>query len=218
MDRFRLAHLFMPILAVFLFSGSAFAAKAYTTDSQEVPLLSAPGKGKTIVMVPPASGVEPVATNNWTHVRYTTPGGEVRDGWVASKYLGARPPDSAVARDLGAQNASLKEQLDGIDKERNSLSQREKELTDKLTKLNAAYEELKAGSANFLKFKAEYDAAKSSLASAQENIQTLIQENENLKLSQRVQWFAAGAFVLLFGWFMGWITGKRQKKRRSTYY
>ena len=218
MDRFGLARLWVPILAVFLFTGPVFAQKAYTTDAQEIPLLTAPGKGKTILMVPPASTVEPLNTNSWVHVRYTKPNGEVREGWVQSKYLGARPPDSAVAKELGAENASLRERLDGVDREKTTLSEREKDLTDKLTKLNAAYEDLKAGSSNFLKFKAEYDAAKSSLASAQENIQTLIQENENLKLSQRVQWFAAGALVLLFGWFTGWMTGRRQKKRRSTYY
>lgn len=150
MDRFGLARLWVPILAVFLFTGPVFAQKAYTTDAQEIPLLTAPGKGKTILMVPPASTVEPLNTNSWVHVRYTKPNGEVREGWVQSKYLGARPPDSAVAKELGAENASLRERLDGVDREKTTLSEREKDLTDKLTKLNAAYEDLKAGSSNFL--------------------------------------------------------------------
>jgi SH3 domain protein len=46
----------------------------------------------------------------------------------------------------------------------------------------------------------------------------MIQENENLKVSQRVQWFVAGAMVLLLGWFIGWATGRRQKKRKASYY
>ena len=98
------------------------------------------------------------------------------------------------------------------------LSQREKELTDKLTRLNAAYEELKGGSANYLKLKSEYDAAKASLASAQENIQTMIQENENLKVSRRSSGLWQGQRVLLFGWFMGWATGRRRKKKKGSYY
>ena len=44
-----------------------------------------------------------------------------------------------------------------------------------------------------MKLKSENDSAKASLASAQENIQALIQENENLKLSNNVRWFVAGA-------------------------
>jgi SH3 domain protein len=218
MDRFRLEYLFVPILALFLIPGPVFAAKAYTTDTQEIPLLSIPGKGKTILTIPPASAVEPVNTNGWVHVRYTKPDGEVRDGWVQSKFLGARPPDSAVAKELGAENASLKEQLDGMDKERATLTEREKELTDKLNKLNKSYEDLKAGSTDFLKFKAEHDAAIASLASAQENIQTLIQENENLKLSERVKFVGLGASILAGGLIFGWLAGRRQKKRKSSYY
>lgn len=218
MDRFRLAHLLVVILAVFLYSDSAFAAKAYTTDTQEVPLLTAPGKGKTILMIPPASAVEPVNPNSWTHVRYTKPEGDVRDGWVQGKFLGARPPDSAVARELSTENASLKEQLDNIQLEKTALSQKEKELTDKLTQLNRVYEELKAGSTDFLKFKAECDAAKANLASAQESAQNCMQEKNNLELSERVKLLALGASILLFGWFMGWVIGRRQKKRKSAYY
>ena len=127
-------------------------------------------------------------------------------------------PSSSVAAELRAENEALKERLDELDKEKTGLSQREKELSDKLTKLNVVYEELKGGSANYLKLKSEYDSAKASLTTAQENIQTMIQENENLKLSQRVQWFVAGALVLLFGWFMGWATGRRSKKKKGTYY
>jgi SH3 domain protein len=218
MHRFRFALLLVPILAVFLFSDSALAAKAYTTDAQEVPLLSSPGTGKTILMVPPASGVEPVNPNGWTHVRYTKPTGEVRDGWIQSKFLGARPPDSAVAKELGAENNSLKAQLESMDREKTALSLKEKELTDKLTKLNTVYEDLKSSSSDFLKFKTECDAAKSDLARAQEKAQMYMQENVNLKLSERVQFVALGAFILLLGWFMGWLIGRRQKKRKSSYY
>jgi SH3 domain protein len=218
MDRFRLVPLFVPILAVLLIPGSGFAAKAYTTDAQEVPLLTAPGKGKTILMIPPSSAVEPVSTNSWTHVRYTKPDGQVRDGWVPSKFLGARPPDSTVAKELTAENSSLKEQLDGLQLEKTGLSQKTKELTDALSKVNAAYAELKTGSSDFLKFKAECDAAKSSLASAQENIQSCMQESENLRLSQHVQYIALGASILLFGMLLGWMSGRRQKKRKSSYY
>ncbi len=76
----------------------------------------------------------------------------------------------------------------------------------------------KEGSANYLKLKSENDSAKASLTSAQENIQTLVQENENLKVSHNIRWFVAGALVLLSGWFIGWATGRWRKKRRGTYY
>ena len=100
-------------------------------------------------------------------------------------------------------------------RKKRSWTQKEKELTDKLTKLNAAYEELKGGSANYVKLKSEYDSAKSGLTSAQENIQALIRENDNLKLTHNIQWFVSGAGVMLFGWFLGWATSKWRKKKRG---
>jgi SH3 domain protein len=219
MNRFRSALVLTTALAVLVPAGTALAIKVYTTDTQELPLRASPSSGgKSLLMIPPASGVELVNPHSYTKVRYEKPGGEVREGWVASRFLSAQPPDSSVARELKDENGTLKERLDELDKEKDGLSQREKELTDKLTKLNAAYEELKGGSVNYLKLKSEFDSAKSSLASAQENIQTMIQENENLKLSQNVHWFVAGALVLVFGWFMGWVTTGRRKKKKGSYY
>ena len=127
------------------------------------------------------------------------------------------PSDSSSARELGSENEALKARLGEADNEKTELSQKEKELTDKLTKLNAAYEELKDGSGNYLKLKSENDSAKASLASAQENIQTLVQENESLKLSRDVRWAVVGVAVLLIGWFLGWLSCRR-RKRKGTYY
>jgi SH3 domain protein len=219
MDRFRSVLALATALAVLIPAGTALAVKVYTTDTQELPLRASPsGAGKSLIMVPPSSAVELLNPHSYTKVRYEKPGGEAREGWIPSRFLSAQPPDSSVARELKTENETMKDRLDELDKANAGLTEREKELTDKLTKLNAAYEELKGGSVNYLKLKSEYDAAKSSLASAQENIQTMIQENENLKVSQRVQWFVAGALVLLLGWLIGWATGRRQKKRKGSYY
>ncbi len=219
MDRFRSALALTTVLAILIPAGTALAVKVYTTDAQELPLRSSPASNsKTLLMIPPGTGVELSHPNSFTMVRYQKPNGETREGWVLTKFLSSVPPDSTVAKELGSENETLKGRLGSLDKEKSELSQREKELTDKLTRLNAAFEELKGGSTNYLKLKSDYDTSKASLASAQENIQTLIQENENLKLTQRVQWFVAGAVVLLMGWFLGWSTGRRQKKKKGSYY
>jgi len=87
-----------------------------------------------------------------------------------------------------------------------------------LARLATDYEALKNGSSNFLKLKSEYDSLKTALTSAQDNIQKLIQENKNLKLSERIKWFLAGAAVLFFGFVMGMAAGRYQRKRRATQY
>ena len=219
MDRFRSALTLATALAILIPAGAALAVIAYTTDTHELPLRATPStNGKIILNVPPASGVELVNPLSYIKVRYQTQNGEMQEGWVAARFLSERPPGSSAARKLEAENETLRVQMGEVDKEKTELSQKEKELTDKLTKLNAAYEVLKDGSANYLKLKSENESAKASLTSAQENIQTLVQENENLKVSHNIRWFVAGALVLLSGWFMGWAAGKWRKKRRGTYY
>ena len=219
MDRFRSALALAAALAILIPAGALLAVTEYTTDTQELPLRATPStSGKTLLNVPPASGVELVNPNAYTKVRYKKTDGQMQEGWIPSRFLSQRPPGSSRTRELEAENETLKAQLGEVDKEKTELSQKEKELTDKLTKLNAAYEVLKDGSANYLKLKSENDSAKASLTNAQENIQTLVQENENLKVSQNIRWFVTGALVLLCGWFIGWATGKWRRKKKGTYY
>ncbi|MEM5788239.1 MAG: hypothetical protein AAGU11_13045, partial [Syntrophobacteraceae bacterium] len=157
MGKFRYYSGSAALLAMLFMATPSFAIKAYTTDTQEVPLRAKPNNGsKAIGVIPPASPVELLNSNSWALVRYAKPGGEARDGWVPSRFLGARPPESTIAKELGAENAALREQLNAIEREKTGLFQREKELTEKLTKLNTIYEDLKNGSANYLKLKSEY--------------------------------------------------------------
>ena len=204
---------------ILLCAGAANAITIYTTDTQETPLRNTPSvSGKTLAVIPPASGVELVNPNSYTKVRFKKPDGQLKEGWIATRFLNSQPPDSSVSKALGAENESLNARLDELEQEKTGLSEKEKELTEKLIKLNSAYEELKGGSANYLKFKSEYDSTKASLASAQENIQMLNQENENLRVSHNVWIFLAGASVLLAGWILGLVTRKWRKKRKGTYY
>jgi len=219
MDRFLSALALATALAILIPTGAALAVQAYTTDTQELPLRATPStSGKTLLNVPPASGVELVNPHSYAKVRYKKPNGEIQEGWIASRFLSPRLPDPSMTKELEAENEAMKAKLEEVDTEKTGLEEKEKELTDKLTKLNAAYEELKGGSANYVKLKSEYDSAKAGLTSAQENIQTLIRENDNLKLSHDIQWFVSGAGVILSGWFLGWATSRWRKKRKGTYY
>jgi SH3 domain protein len=219
MDRFRSALALAAALAILIPAGALLAVTEYTTDTQELPLRATPStSGKIILNIPPASSVELVHPLAYAKVRYRKPDGQIEVGWVALRFLSQLQAGSATAKKLEEENAALKAQMGEVGKEKTELSQKEKELTDKLTKLNAAYEILKDGSANYLKLKSENDSAKASLTNAQENIQTLVQENENLKVSQNIRWFVTGALVLLSGWFIGWATGKWRRKKKGTYY
>ena len=93
MDRFRSALALAAALSILLVPTGALAAKMYTTDTQELALRESPSSsGKSILMVPPASGVELVNPNTYTKVRYKKPGGEVREGWIALRLLSPGRP------------------------------------------------------------------------------------------------------------------------------
>lgn len=211
------------IWAIFLtmtcYPAASWGAKAYVADPKETALRAGPGQNyKVLATIPSGTGLEVLKTAEWIQVRFSGPTGETRDGWVQNSAVAPFPPESTFIKELQTENAQLNEKLTSLEKEKAELSQKEKELSEKLRKVEAAYESLKSGASNVLKMKEESDAAKAALASSEENIQALIQENEDLKFSARVKWFIAGALVLLFGWLLGWLTSRSNKRHRSTYY
>ncbi|MCE5243807.1 MAG: TIGR04211 family SH3 domain-containing protein [Syntrophobacteraceae bacterium] len=208
------------VLLIMVWTAQAsWGGKAFIIDSKDVPIRSAPSTNKKVIgSLPPGTAVEILKESEWTLVRFTSPSGDKRDGWVPTRTLGTRPPDDALIKDMQAETSTLKDKLNSTEKEKTDLSAREKDLTDKLAKLSASFEALKSGSANYVKLKEECDSTKVLLTEAQEQIRTLTQENENLKLSQMIRWFGAGALVLFAGWFIGWISGRRRNKRQSSYF
>jgi len=205
-------------LTLVLLPATTWAVKAYVSDPKETSLRAGPGQNyKVVAAIPTGSPLEVLKSAEWIQVRFAGPGGETKDGWVQNTAVAAFPPESSFIKQLQAENAQINEKLTGLEKEKTDSIQREKDLAEKLKKVETAYESLKSGSTNYVKLKDEYDAAKATLVSAEENIQALIQENEDLKFSARIRWFIAGAIVLLFGWLLGWLTSRTQRKRRSQY-
>jgi len=205
-------------LAMILFPAATWAAEAYVSDPKETSLRAGPGQNyKVLAAIPSGSSLEVLKPAEWIQVRFVGPGGEIKEGWVQNSAVAAYPPENSFIKELQAENAQLSEKLASLEKENVDFVQREKDLAEKLKKSETAYESLKSGSTNFVRLKEECDAIKSALVSAEENTQALIQENEDLKFSARIRWFIAGAIVLLFGWLLGWLTSRTQKKRRSQY-
>jgi SH3 domain protein len=215
-------HLSLALMLVLLSSTlchDCWAAKAYVNDAHEIALRSGPSvQNRVIRMLPPGIQVDQLNIRaDWTQIRLPEGSGSVREGWVLSRFLSMETPDALQQRVLEQENTTLKEMIANLEKEKADIANRQKEFQDKIAKMEASYESLKTGSTNYLKFREEFDATKAALAAAQNNYQSLLQENENLKLSQKIRWFVSGALVLLGGWAMGLLTGRLQRKRPSTY-
>ncbi|MHC1742142.1 MAG: TIGR04211 family SH3 domain-containing protein [Syntrophobacteraceae bacterium] len=213
------------ICAVLLLGALAFspdpcwAIKSYVTEAHEIAFRSGPGtQNRVMRMLSPGTGMEVLTTrNDWSKVRLFDGPEDSRVGWVLSRFLTTQSPEEVQSKGVELENASLKDAIKTMEKEKGDLSKREKELLDKIAKLEASYEALKSGSANYIKFKEEFDQTKAALSSVQANNQALLQENENMKLSQNIKWFIVGAAVLAGGWAIGLVTGRLQRRRKPQY-
>ncbi len=215
------------MLLVSSFARGAWAYRAYVSDTLEITMRTGPSTShKILAMLTSGQAVEVVETSGgWSRIRVLEGNGKGKDGWVLSRFLIKRSPWKAQYEAMRAENEALKEKHGDIEQHWQELTQHEKELTQQLDQatqsleiLRKQYEELKQGSANYLQLKSEYEKAKSALDVARKTLQKLTNENESLRYSQNIKWFATGALVPLFGWLVGLFMGRRQRRNRPTLY
>ena len=207
------------LISTILFAQASWALKAYVTDPKEVVIRIGPGsQHRVLTSLPSGTAVEVLRTNEWSRIQFSTPAGETKEGYALRWSLGAQPPEEILTRELQNENTLLSQKLTTMEREKDEISQREKALMEKLGKLEGDYEKLKSGSANYVALRDEHESTKVALATAQDNSQTLEQENRNLKISENVKWLAIGAGLILVGWIIGRFFSRSSKKHHSPYY
>jgi SH3 domain protein len=161
----------------------------------------------------------------WTLVRFSKASGETVEGWMLERYLMSRPPWKMQAARLSSENEALKKKLDSIEEGwgglKEAAEQWRKELAETQGKLEALqhdYDRLKEGASEYLKLRREHQDMKAGFEANMEKVQSLTEENRVLRSMERTKWFATGAVVLVCGLVIGLIFGRREKKRRSSYY
>jgi SH3 domain protein len=203
----------------------SWATTAYVTDSLKVTLRTGPStENKIIAMLSSGEPVEIVEIrDDWTRIRLLNPESEQKEGWLLSRFLIKRQPWEAKARDLSRENASIREKLALIEEKWKESSRHAGEFQKKLRHTSEALEQaqtnfdsLKKEASDYLKLKEEYEAIRSTLQKAQENIQNLTDENESLKSSQHIKWFLAGALIVFSSLLIGLIIGRQQRKRKTS--
>lgn len=205
----------------------ARAQKAYVTDTFRITFRTGPSlENKIIAMLDSGQAVQVLESQgDWSRVRLLGKGDEAEEGWVLSRYLTPREPWEVRANKLVKENIQLKQKLDSLEVELQRAIQRERESSGQLQssasalrKLRKEYETLKQGAASYLDLKNSYSEIQTRLKKIQKDFDVLNKDYERLKNSERTQWFISGASVLLCGLIIGLILGRKQKKRRSSYY
>jgi SH3 domain protein len=208
-------------------AGTTLAEKVYVTDSFKVTCRSGPSTDHKIIrMLESGQQLEAVrAEAGWTLIKLPSASGEIVEGWVLDRYLISRAPWKIQVEALKAENDSLKKKLASIEGDweglKDAAERRGKDLATVRTnfeELQREYESLKSGASEYLDLKEQYANMKAEFEANMKKLQNLTEENRVLRSMERTKWFATGAVVLVCGLVIGLIFGRREKKRRSSYY
>jgi SH3 domain protein len=214
------------MVSLSVFSIRSWAETAYVTDRFKVTFRSGPSlDNKVVRMLPSGQELEVLDTQgDWSHVRIVGEEGDDTDGWILSRFLIERLPWEKQAALLQKQNQELTTKLATSNEKQKAVSTETQQLSGDLKKtqtslqdLKKKYDSLKKGASSYLALKDDYNGMKSALDSSQQKVTVLTNENEKLRSSERRKWFITGALVLLCGWLIGLLMGKKQRRRSSIY-
>ena len=201
------------------FAVTGFAESMYISDKLKVTVRRGPStEYKILDIAESGERVEILETGeDWTLVRLDNG----KEGYVTTRYLVANPTHAIRLEQLQAKHKSLTQQAAALLEENTSLREENKKLlstlsgTEKsLKKLGNDYQELKAGSAEFLSLKTKYKQVSEQLTEQTKKADILDKELSKVELNQYIKWFLAGSGVLLVGFIIG-FSAKRQRRRPS---
>jgi len=218
---FRPSRVFIPALLFILMASTSWAVTLYVKPSAEIPLRRGQGsRYKIIAILAEGTPVTLIAkSNNWARVRLQNG----KEGWLLNRYLSREKPYKDQIEALQATNTSLQESLAATRQKLQDLTdlhqKTAQELSATIAMRDAAmadYTKLQQDTRDVVATKQALQRTKKQLAQLKQRLAALELENTGLKKSSALIWFLAGSGVLLLGLIIGLITGKRNKRRRST--
>jgi len=201
------------------FSVNGFAETMYVTDVLKLTLRSGPStEHKILSVIESGQQVEIMEPgDDWTLVRLANG----KEGYVLSRYLTPEPTHNVRLEQLQSKHKALMQQSAEL-LEENTLFRKESQQGQlsldnnekALEKLRADYEQLKAGSAEYLDLKEKYTTVSAQLAEQTKKADALDEELRGIEINQYIKWFLAGSGVLLVGFIVG-FSARRQRRRPS---
>jgi SH3 domain protein len=213
------------IFSLFLvLSGNASAETRYVSDRLEITLRSGTSTSHGIVrMLRSGTQVEVLEedkASGYTHVR-TSNG---KEGWVLSRFLmkgqAARDRLAAVEKELAElelENRKTVTAMQALREEKNAIEAERSKLDGENRKVSLELAEIKRTASSALTMDSENKELKSRVVTLERNLQTMQQENENLKDRTARDWFMVGAGVLLLGIIAGLIIPRIRWRKKSSW-
>ena len=224
---YRLQIIFAVVIGICMTGQWGWAEQAYVTDNLKITLRTGPStSNKIIVMLSSGNLVDLLGSEgDWSHIRTQGAGNNAKEGWVLSRYLTTRQPAMIQVDAFRKENTRLKEQMVVLQEKMQDMDRQNDELTKKLNgttkaldRLDLDYNELKQGSAEYLKLKEAFAIVESKLKKARQEFGLLDESYKKIKYSERNIWFATGAAILLIGVICGIALGRREKRHKPRYY
>jgi SH3 domain protein len=206
-------------IVLMCFSANGFAETMYVTDVLKLTLRSGASTEHKILSVVESGQLMEILEpgEDWTLVRIANG----KEGYVLTRYLIPEPTHNVRLEQLQAKHKALMQQSATLLEENTRFRKESKQRTlildgneKALKKLRADYDELKAGSAEYLTLKKKYKMVSGQLAKQTKRASALDEELRGIEINQYIKWFLAGSGVLLVGFIVG-FSARRQRRRPS---
>jgi SH3 domain protein len=168
----------------------------------------------------PVEVLEEDKETGYTHVR-TRSG---KEGWVLTRFLmkgqAARDRLAAVEKELAElelENRKMVTAMQALREEKNTIEAERSKLDSENHKVSLELAEIKRTASSALTMDSENKELKSRVVTLERNLQTVQQENENLKDRTARDWFMVGAGVLLLGIIVGLIIPRIRWRKKSSW-
>jgi len=201
------------------FSANGLAESMYVTDLLKLTLRSGPStQHKILAVVESGQQVEILEPgDDWSLVRT----GDEKEGYVLTRYLMAEPTHNVRLAQLQTKHNALMQQAATLREENRRLRNESKKLKSTsdgnekvLKQLRIDYDNLKAGSADYIELKAKYKTVSEQLTVQTKRADVLDEDLRAIEINQYIKWFLAGSGVLLAGFIVG-FSARRQRRRSS---
>ncbi len=207
-----------------ILTGNALAETRYVSDRLEITMRSGKSTSHGILrMLRSGTPVDVLETDKASgYSRIKTRSG--KEGWVLTRFLMSGPAardrlaeaEKRLAelelenRKMHTTMAGLQEEMSSVEKERQNLDSEHRDVSQQLA-------EIKRTASSALAIDSENKELKSRMVALERSLQTVQQENENLKDRTARDWFMVGAGVVLLGIIVGLIIPRIRWRKKSSW-
>jgi SH3 domain protein len=160
-------------------------------------------------------------SGNW--VKVVTPKGV--EGWASLSYLTNESPRSLIIEQLNAKIASQNDSVRMFQESNKALEKENRELKYKLSnsaleiqKSKNAFNKLKEASSDYLNLEQSYNKLAEAEKLKAGQLEELLKENRELKLSERIKFTLIGGGFIILGLVLGFAINLLKGKSRQTGY